>query len=511
MNLTALTSINGETTPRSLASKTGIGVRPKETLAFPSMSDGWSHMEWGAANYGSSRSKESSRFQPSEQQHALLLRFIESLVAARGSRGTIYLNDLEEKPTQQVAEVVRAFVARKGWNQLAVVEWPGDYNTIEIPSTTSARISHPQSSFFDSPGLLNRMSTGAETGLEVITHYKDKMKEMSDSAHGITMLAMEKQPQYLFPSGQRVSTRAYETRRYSCSSSPVSLLLSQSCVRVKKLAAGNIYYSWGTERRAQRLLGNNVSVQYTEEVASKLRPRETALLGPGLYCTENPLLGKSYGNFLFGIEIEKPLKVLSVNISDVLSVDKLAIKLGYTLGICDPRLQRDLVECGIQGLCTLSPTNSGIDQAALFSGGDKVRLHNGRALLERRSENEILKGPYRNETILTIKHLGLEGKFTSILKKGIEAGIPREELVVDNRTLGEMLMPFFDAIGRRLFKGASLGIYARLSQLYSAPEEVPQTKQKEDIRTFAEKVTPYLDAGLGKLDDILKSLGIVNV
>lgn len=62
----------------------------------------WSHVEWGAANYGDSREDEGGRFIAGAEQHALLLKFIDRHIERYGPQGTIFLNDLEKGPRRKL-------------------------------------------------------------------------------------------------------------------------------------------------------------------------------------------------------------------------------------------------------------------------------------------------------------------------------------------------------------------------------------------------------------------------
>jgi hypothetical protein len=396
-----------------------------------------------------------TRFTPSEKQHDHLLKHLAKLVGAKGDKGIIYLNDLEPAATAEVAQVVSEYAKKNGWTNLQVIEYPGDYTKVDVPRTTSARISHPESSFFNAPSLLRRMAEGSETGLEIITHYNRKISRMhQDGASDLLLLKLDREARYLFPSGRQVKTDASNTRRYFVTSSRIPLVLDQDFVSITVLPEGTKLYGWGTERRAQRLLGDQQTVVFGDECYAKLRPREMALLGPGAYCSANPTSYLGHGTELLVFDFVAPTRFLRVAQENLQRFHTYLQRLGYKGGLNDNRWQSEVAAAGYHGIISSDAPGVDIQEAVIITGNQRIMLHRGRDFLLTLQPQSILTHPFGREVVTALRYLG-ESAMIARLKR--EAGIPEgkefEPLFHDDRTVYQKLKPIVDSFVRRVFGG----------------------------------------------------------
>jgi hypothetical protein len=436
------------------------GAQPVPPLTqSPKSQTGWSHIEWGAANYGASRVKDGIKFSPSQAQHSQLLSFITECVKNKGDCGTIYLNDYEVEATKAVASVVREFAKQQGWLNLQVSEVPGDYNIVPVPKTTTARISHPESSFFKSPQLLRRFSEKSETGLQIITHYHKKLQQMQAVAEGAEQLyKLGSKERYLFPSGREVKTDARDTRCYIYGKSKVSAVLALEYLAQTFLPEDTQLYSWGTERRCLRLLEGATTVRFTDTRFATLRARDRALLGPGAYCSLNPVGYAGHGKELLVFEFIAEQKFLGVQSTKLRRLDLDLQLLGYEKGINDKCWQQDLSALGYTGICCSEANSTSPTETLIFRGNKTILLHNGRSFLNRMSASEIAASPWGAQTVTAIKSLGETDKLGQLREECLNLNPEQiEALFFDMRTTYERIKPWFDSLVRSIIGGHKSG------------------------------------------------------
>lgn len=154
----------------------GISNARSETAAYRV----WSHLELGAANYAETMPRSTDpefRGPLADSQLDVLFRTVEDIVSTRGRRGTIYINDLSLNQTRFAAAKLNRYLENRGYLQIQVVEWPGDFKQILLPKVQTVHLKNPEKNLFVN-GIgetLQRIANRSEAGLEITTHYEDQL------------------------------------------------------------------------------------------------------------------------------------------------------------------------------------------------------------------------------------------------------------------------------------------------------------------------------------------------
>lgn len=167
----------------------------------------WSHLELGAANYGTTPILASA-YGPeylggASNQFKLLFVTVDKLVRDRGPIGTVYVNDLDEKLTKTVAQSLRQYCLERGYRFIQVVEVAGDFTRREFPHVQSAHLKNPESHLLRNKQLkkvLQRLADFSDSGLEVWTWFtKDVI--LSWNEEGRIWRELGEGSIYIFPNG----------------------------------------------------------------------------------------------------------------------------------------------------------------------------------------------------------------------------------------------------------------------------------------------------------------------
>jgi len=124
-----------------------------------------SHLELGAANYSAEEGNDPKRFLTLERTTRKLIRMF-------GREGIIYLNDIDPSGLTLCAEHMRNWLQERGYENVRIVELPGNYTQIELPKVKTALLNHPDTSQINRRDL-RRVAEFSETGLTVITGHRD--------------------------------------------------------------------------------------------------------------------------------------------------------------------------------------------------------------------------------------------------------------------------------------------------------------------------------------------------
>lgn len=415
----------------------------------------WTHVEWGAANYGSALQDREDRFVPSKEQHERLFSFLQSHIQAHGTAGVLYLNDLEPGPVAEVAAAVRTYLKEHGYDQIKVIEYPGDYTKVPVPESDTARISHPQSSFFNEPGLLNRLSARSVSGLEVLTHYNAKLDELLAADERMHAVCLGKAKPYLFPSGREVRYRPVQwgtTRRWLVSSDALTLLSSATESTEMTLKPGATLFNWATERRFERLLQGASDVPFARDVFSRLHSRSVSLLGPGFYCSQDPFEFVGYGKKLLAVTFTQAARFWAIPNHQLGKFDSLARQLGYRDGINSVELRADLSKAGYAGLLTHN-TGSGYrkNQLVMIGPVPGAHLRDGADYLSSLDPSAVLERKDPSRYVQAMNSLNLREQSAAVLELAEERKFPLEAVLADSRTFMQKLSPILDRIGTGVF------------------------------------------------------------
>ncbi len=139
-------------------------------FARPVCAEEWSHIEYGAANVRSGSIHLQSHEKP---ELATLYARVDNLVKANPGRpGVFYVNDLDERDTDRVANLLYIYCTEKEY-PVKVRSLPGSFASISLPRTDTATLANPEGNFFDSENnpsaTLQRLANAARRGLELVT------------------------------------------------------------------------------------------------------------------------------------------------------------------------------------------------------------------------------------------------------------------------------------------------------------------------------------------------------
>lgn len=187
-----------------LLSHTSVFAAPDSTKG------GWSHLELGAANYGATppKTREKGLQGPiHEDQYKVLYETVESFVSSRGSKGTVYLNDLDAPNVHFAATKLRAYLEARGLKRVQVVELPGDFTKIDLPKVQTAHLKNPEKGLFYVDNIsrsLQRIADVSESGLMIQTYFESQMLEQLNPKEVRLSQRLGDGDAYLFPSGKVV-------------------------------------------------------------------------------------------------------------------------------------------------------------------------------------------------------------------------------------------------------------------------------------------------------------------
>lgn len=197
----------------------------------------WSHIEYGAANVtsGRTRANPAASKQVNDLRYQHLYDQMDALVLRNGrsSVGTFYVNDLEPEETGRAANLLYLYAQRRGY-RVRVISLPGDYFQMELPITDTAALHNPEGDFFESPQIRNhltRLGEHTREGLEFATAVR------AAEAFGFESLG-EGRP-YIDPTGRTVprTTQRFRVPGQSHPPSPFHPIGDTCPVITSRLAA----------------------------------------------------------------------------------------------------------------------------------------------------------------------------------------------------------------------------------------------------------------------------------
>jgi hypothetical protein len=167
---------------------------------------GWTHIELGAANYGPDFENIDI-----EKQYLILYKTIDDLVLNLGLKGTLYINDYNEKIVDFcIQKIVGKITSRYPENAIKIEKLVGNYFEIAIPLCGTMHLKNPESSRLVklfSPKCKDRlhlMASQSKTGLMVQTvfHKLEPFCGYSNSVLEKKLLPYLSCVPYSLPTGQ---------------------------------------------------------------------------------------------------------------------------------------------------------------------------------------------------------------------------------------------------------------------------------------------------------------------
>lgn len=412
---------------------------------------GWSHIEYGAANYGATRQLEDRKFTPGPLQHSLLVKFLREKVAREGTEGVFYVNDLEAAAVHGAAETLRAEAETQGWSQLKIIEYPGDYTQIPLPETTTARNSHPHGSFFKEGPTLEKMIRRSKTGLEIVTHYYRELSQFLTAEGIYRWERLGKSANYRFPSGRelympKLAVTNRRSYRYLIQIAPDENLdwikdYGSDVVR----RPGELIFHWGTASRSQRVFGESNQVSELADKYFEIQMHANSLMGAGFYFSDNPYYYRNYGSELFALRFNEDLRFFEIPRSKLGLISHVLKARGWFLGVRDPAFHGLLRRSGYAGLRVDMKDRIDDRETLLFQPrGAEVSLHRGdaffSALVDQRRVDEENVLSYANTFVLlnygeAKAHLAglLEGQKSLTAAQASALKVLRSGKVIENR------------------------------------------------------------------------------
>lgn len=413
---------------------------------------GWSHIEYGAANYGATRQSEDRKFTPGPLQHSLLVKFLREKVAREGAEGIFYVNDLEPAAVHGAAEALRADAEMQGWSQLQIIEYPGDYTQIPLPETTSARNSHPHGSFFKEGPTLEKMIRRSKTGLEIVTHYFRELSQFLTAEGIYRWERLGQSANYRFPSGRelympKLAVTNRRSYRYQIQIAPEENFdWIQDYGSDVLRRQGELIFHWGTPSRSQRVFGDANEVTDLARKYLEIQMHSSSLVGAGFYFSDNPYYYRNYGSELFALRFNEDLRFFEIPRGNLNLISRELKARGWFLGIRDPAFHGLLRRRGYAGLRVDLKDRIDDRETLLFQPrGAEVSLHRGdtffSALVDQRMVEEENVLSYANTFVLlnyaqARNHLAqlLEGLTLRSPAQASALTVLRSGKVIENRT-----------------------------------------------------------------------------
>lgn len=159
--------------------KRNLSLTTSRLLLSSSMS--WSHVELGAANYGTSLTADTSYpcKKISSKQHKILFDTVDNLILQKGKKGVIYINDLEKRNVSFTIHKLKRYLMEKyPDNEITLIPLVGNFFEIAIPKVDSIHLKNPEDWFFfnlddeDKKNRLAYFADQAREGLTLITYFK---------------------------------------------------------------------------------------------------------------------------------------------------------------------------------------------------------------------------------------------------------------------------------------------------------------------------------------------------
>lgn len=317
---------------------------------------GWSHIEYGGANYGGTRQSEDTKFRPSVGQHSLLIDFLSKKIEREGDEGVFYLNDLDAEAVHDAAQTLRGVAEERQWSRLHIVEVPGDYSKLDLPQTTSARNSHPHGSFFKEAATIERMTRLSATGLEIVTHYFRELGQLLAASGAYRWEKLGSAENYRFPSGRELYMHRLPVTNRRSFRYRLQIATDQELSWIKNFGsdvereAGDLTFHWGRKARSDLVFASSNRVEDFAERYGEISMHPNALFGAGLYLSDNPYFYSNYGSDLFALRFNKKARFFMVAAKKVSALSAELKKRGWFLGIRDPAFHGLLRRAGYDGL-----------------------------------------------------------------------------------------------------------------------------------------------------------------
>ena len=157
------------------------------TRISPNTLPGWHHIELGASNYGEDPEQnkqhpgaDQSHFSnvTDPNQHQLLFKTVDTLIATKGIQGVFYLNDLTEKDVAYTKAALTAYLAEKyPEHEIYLLALVGDFFKINLPKVDSIHLKNPEYFFFKeldkrvNQTRLKYFSNQAKEAFTLVTYY----------------------------------------------------------------------------------------------------------------------------------------------------------------------------------------------------------------------------------------------------------------------------------------------------------------------------------------------------
>lgn len=151
-------------------------------LVSSSLLAAWSHIELGAANYGTNVHGDTYhkvKGNLSEHQHDLLFKTLDNLISRKGEVGVLYINDLQKVDVEFTIEKLNNYIKESYPNsQIELKELVGNFFKIDLPQVDSIHLKNPEYWFFldaniyDNRYFMRSCANSAKEGLTLVTYYK---------------------------------------------------------------------------------------------------------------------------------------------------------------------------------------------------------------------------------------------------------------------------------------------------------------------------------------------------
>lgn len=165
----------------------------------------WTHIEFGAGNYGADGLVDQETFDRKDAQYQVLYDEVDAQVKAHGAEGTIYLNDLKSDYADYAKAKVEAHCRKMGYTGVHVKTLVGDFTLIRfpMPQVDSAHLHNPEPALFAvaNPEDFQRVANRSKTGLHITTYAWQEIDRLVNKGVEVK-LTNAHAPAYRYPDGR---------------------------------------------------------------------------------------------------------------------------------------------------------------------------------------------------------------------------------------------------------------------------------------------------------------------
>ncbi|MEK7070214.1 MAG: hypothetical protein AAB966_00230 [Patescibacteria group bacterium] len=167
------------------------------------------HLELGAANHTSVYNNKDSPI-----RFSVLDKTLQDITETYGSKGTIFLNDVDPDGLKLAVLFAKSWVTDRGYSRIKIIPILGDYTKVDLPNVKSLHLTNPfwtqlpnkkyPEKIKSTTESLERIAALSESGLVITTYFTNEMIHLKQFISPTSTLKNAKKNgyRYYFPGGQ---------------------------------------------------------------------------------------------------------------------------------------------------------------------------------------------------------------------------------------------------------------------------------------------------------------------